>query len=35
MSENKQPNPAASSNGAIALLFRAGRLCRALPQPHC
>ena len=28
-------NPAASGNGAIALSPGAGRLGRAVPEPHC
>jgi hypothetical protein len=28
-------NPAASGNGAITLLFHAGRSCRAVPEPRC
>ena len=29
---SRTPNPAASGNGAITSLFRAGRLCRAVPE---
>jgi hypothetical protein len=29
-----RPNPAAPGNGAITILFHAGRLDRAVPEPQ-
>jgi hypothetical protein len=31
----RQPNEAASGNGAITSLFHAERLGRAVPEPQC
>ena len=28
----REPNQSASGNGAITLLFHAGRICRAVPE---
>jgi len=31
---HETPNPAASGNGAITILFHVGRLVRAVPEPQ-